>query len=112
MTIRLIVFPEAEVRDDPKTSDGRHVRFAAMVEGSSEFVCLSRQPLVDGARELLARGYDPTTLLTMRHADRPYDSFEPQPISEWAKWTYSEGRKAKLARVRWMPRPDIGRPPE
>src|SRR5262249_8569183 len=64
----------------------------------------SRQPLVDGARELLARGYDPATPLTMRVDGKAYDSFRPAPISEWAKWTYSESEKHPLKRRPWLPR--------
>ena len=67
----------------------------------------SRQPLVDGARELLARGLDPATLLTMRHQGKAYDSFRPAPIGEWAKWTYQEGEKRTLTRALWRPFADM-----
>jgi hypothetical protein len=51
-----------------------HVRFLATLESTGEFVVRSHQPLVDGARELLARGYEPTTPLTMRHEGKAYDA--------------------------------------
>jgi hypothetical protein len=101
--LRLILTPEPTVRVDPPTSSGRPVRFIATLDG--DFVVLSHQPLVDGARELLARGFDPATPLTMRHAGKAYDSFEPLPIGDWAKVTYSESTKGDLRLRRWMPRP-------
>ena len=43
-------------------------RFTARLESTGELIVEStRQPLVDGARELLARGFDLATPLTMRH---------------------------------------------
>jgi hypothetical protein len=38
----------------------------------------------------------PETLLTIRHNGRDYDSFEPAPIGELAKWTIKE-RKRRAA---------------
>jgi hypothetical protein len=102
--LRLILTPDPTVRGDPATSSGRPVRFIATLDG--DFVVLSDQPLADGARELLARGFDPATPLTMRHAGKAYDSFEPLPIGQWAKVTYSESTKGDLRLRRWMPRPD------
>jgi hypothetical protein len=64
----------------------------------------SCRALVDGARELMARGFNPAALRTMRHADKAYDSFKPAPICEWAKWTYSESEEHPLKRQRWVPR--------
>jgi hypothetical protein len=101
--LRLVVVPDSTVRADPPGSAGRPVRFTATLDG--DFVVLSDQPLVDSARELLARGFDPVTLLTLRHQGKAYDSFEPLPIVEWADMTYSEGEKGDLRRRRWMPRP-------
>jgi hypothetical protein len=94
--IRLVVTPEA----DPQKAG----RFAARLESTGELlVANTRQPLVDGARELLARGFDPATTLTMRMEGKAYDSFQPLPIAEWAKWTYKEREKGGLAVERWMP---------
>jgi hypothetical protein len=93
-TIRLVVTPE---------SAGR---FTARMEGMGELIVSStRQPLVDGARVLLAQGYDPGALLTMRHEGKAYDSFQPLPIGKWAGWTYKEGEKDALRRTAWMPLP-------
>jgi len=63
---------------------------------------------VDGAREPLARGFDPAALLTMRHEGKGYDSFQPLPIGQWAGETYTEGEITPLRCVRWMPRPAVG----
>jgi hypothetical protein len=90
--IRLVVTPE---------SAGR---FTARLERADGIlVSGTRQPLVDGARELLARGFDPTTPLTMRHKGKGYDSFQPLPIGHWAKWTYKERERDGLTVERWMP---------
>jgi hypothetical protein len=92
-TIRLVVAPE---------SAGK---FTARLEGTGEVIVSgTRQPLVDGARELLVRGFDPAAL-TMRHEGKAYDSFQPLPIGQWAKWTYTEGEKDALRRTAWMPLP-------
>ena len=93
---RFLVTPEA----DPQKVG----RFGACLESSRELIIRnSRQPLVDGARELLARGFDPATLLKMRHQGSLHDSFRPAPISEWARWTYKEGERDSLRRTLWMP---------
>jgi hypothetical protein len=93
---RLIVIPEA----DAETGG----RFTGRLESTGEdIVANTRQPLVDGARELLARGFDPGTPLTMRLEGKAYDSFRPLPLGEWAKWTYTEPDKRGLKSQRWMP---------
>jgi hypothetical protein len=90
--IRLIVTPEAAGR------------FTARLESTGEVIVTStRQPLVDGARVLLAQGFDPRTPLTMRHEGKAYDSFQSMPIGHWAKWTYKEREKGGMAVERWMP---------
>ena len=42
-----------------------------------DLICISRQPRLDGARELLRRGYSPDALMTTRAHDRSYDSWNP-----------------------------------
>jgi hypothetical protein len=80
-------------------------RFAGSLESTGEvIVTSSKQPLVDGARELLAAGFDPATPLTMRHDGSSHDSFAPLPIGRWAKLTYEERDNGGLTRARWMPR--------
>jgi hypothetical protein len=91
-TIRLIVAPEAAGR------------FTARLESTGVLIVGgTRQPLVDGARVLLAQGFDPSTPLTMHHEGKAYDSFQPMPIGHWAKWTYKERERDGLAVERWMP---------
>jgi hypothetical protein len=66
-------------------------------------VCTSHQPLVDGARELLKRGMDGDLLLTMRHVDKTYDSFEPRPIKDLARVTYVESNRDGIIQTEWKP---------
>lgn len=78
--------------------------FTARLDSSAAILARSHQPLVDGARALLERGFDPVTPLTMRHAGKGHDSFKPAPIGELAKMTYTEGERTPLHRQRWKPR--------
>jgi hypothetical protein len=48
--------------------DTRPGRYRSYVEAEQEPLCVSRQPFLDGARKLLARGHDPQTMLIMRWA--------------------------------------------
>ena len=58
--LRLIAHPHLE-------RGGYHLdRFDACLDG--ELITTSRQPLLDGARALLARGFDPDVMLTIRLA--------------------------------------------
>jgi hypothetical protein len=87
--------------------DSKPGRFSTRLESTGEVIVgNTKQPLVDGARELLAIGFKSSTPLTMRHDGSLHDSFKPLPIGEWAKWTYKEGEKDALKRARWMPLPD------
>lgn len=54
----------------------------------------TRQPLVDGARTLLAQGMPPETLITMRHAGSKHDSFTPATVGTWGGITYKEGKSS------------------
>jgi hypothetical protein len=95
---RLIFTPEADAE--------KGGRFTGRLESTGETIATNtKQPLVDGARELLGRGFDPATPLTMRMEGNTYDSFQPLPIGEWAKWTYAESEERALRRVPWMPFP-------
>jgi hypothetical protein len=93
---RLFVFAEPE---PPGTFTGR-------LESAREVIVeRTDRPLVEAARRLIAMGFDPEAPLTMRHAGKTFDSFKPQPIREWAKWTYRESEKTELRAVRWRPFP-------
>ena len=93
-TLCLITSPHVEKSD----------RFDAFLDG--ELVVTSRQPRLDGARELLRRGYSPDALMTTRAEGRDYDSFIPAPIGEVAKWTVYEEDKKGLRRRLWQPHPN------
>jgi hypothetical protein len=81
-------------------------RFCVHLESTgAPVVTGSKQSVVDGARELLARGFDPGILLTMRHEGSAHDSFQPLPIGRWAGWTYEEGERTTLRQAHWMPFP-------
>ncbi len=79
-------------------------KFEGWLDG--ELIVTSKQPRLDGARELLKRGYSPDTLLTTRAEGRDYDSFIPAPIGELAKWTIVEEDKNGLRRRLWKPHPN------
>ena len=76
-------------------------RFDAHLDG--EHICTSREPLFAGARELLARGYDPSTLMTTRHDGKTFDSFKPAPIGKLAKLMIMESSRDGLRLVKWKP---------
>ena len=48
--------------------DGSPGRYQAYLDGQQELLCVSRQPFLDSARKLLARGHDRRTMLIMRCA--------------------------------------------
>jgi hypothetical protein len=100
-TLRLIAFPDRK----------RPGAFIGYLETGGALIGSTRQPLVDGARELLARSFDPRTPLTMRIEGKAYDSFQPLPIGKWAGWTYEERDQGGLRCVRWRS-PPSRMPPE
>jgi hypothetical protein len=67
-----------------------------------DLVVDSHQPFLDGARELLQRGYDPETILVMRHAGSKTDSLRGK-IGEAAKWTVTEPDRGKIQFRKWAP---------
>ena len=50
------------------TPDQRPGRYRAYIETETKPLCVSRQPFLDGARKLIARGHDSETILAMRWA--------------------------------------------
>ena len=50
------------------TPDERPGRYRAYTESETKPLCRSRQPFLDSARKLIARGHDPQTMLVMRWA--------------------------------------------
>ncbi|MCZ6604846.1 MAG: hypothetical protein O7A03_06840 [Alphaproteobacteria bacterium] len=96
--VRLIIRPHPH-HTGTKSAD----RFDAFLDG--EFICTSREPLFAGARELLARGYDPSTLMTTRHEGKAFDSFKPAPIGKLAKLMIEESDAGGLRMRKWKPHP-------
>jgi hypothetical protein len=82
--------------------NGRHGLFDAYL--GADLICTSHQPLLDGARALLALGYSADRTMTTRHEGKGYDSVIPQPIGEFAKLTVVE-EAAGLRIRRWRTRP-------
>jgi hypothetical protein len=71
------------------TPDTRPGRDRANVGTEQEPLCISRQPFLDGARKLLARGHDRRTMLVMRWAGAK-DWALRGPIGLAAKLTVDE----------------------
>jgi hypothetical protein len=71
-----------------------------------QLIVTSRQPFLDGARALLARGYDPATPYNMRHANSGALSFVTTTIGHAAGLSVSEARATRF-RLSGQPR----RPP-
>jgi hypothetical protein len=84
------------------TPDTRPGRYRANVETEREPLCISRQPFFDGARELIARGHDPRTMLVMRWAGSK-DWALRGPLGAAAKLTVDEHNGTTFAK--WKPFP-------
>jgi hypothetical protein len=85
-------------------------KYRAML-GSLAITKQTRQPLFDGARALLALGYDPAGMITARHAGRDIIAMRAT-IGEAACWTIEESDKGGLRKRLWMPRSPWGGSPE
>ncbi len=97
MTVRLILRP------CPLTAAKHADKLDAYLDG--HYIVTSREPLLDGARELLRRGYDPDTLLTTRHDGKAFDNFKPLPLGKVAELTTREDKNGPRI-VKWKPMPD------
>ena len=78
--------------------------YDACLDGGYVIVTASRQLLFDSARRLLDLGYDPTTVLVMRHAESDADCLTAQ-IGAAAKRRVKEDR----SQFRFVPRQPIFR---
>jgi hypothetical protein len=73
---------------------GRAGRFLGYI--GDDLIVTSRQPLLDGARVLLARGYDPATPYNMRHANSDALSFVTTTIGQAAGLSVSDTRTPRF----------------
>jgi hypothetical protein len=88
------------VTPHPTENGRKHASlFDAALEGDTKILCTSKQPFLDGARKLLARGHDPTTLLVMRWAGAK-DWALRGPLGAAAKLTVDEHNSAL---AKWKP---------
>ena len=100
MTLRLTLRPHSK-------PNGEYTgKFDASI--GADFICRSREPLGDGARILLARGYNPETLISTRHAGKDFDNFKPIPIGKAAGLTTKEGDNGPRI-VKWEPMQDAAK---
>ena len=76
----------------------RHGLFFADLDGRQ--LCISRQPLLDAARVLLAEGVDPETPIATRHAGADFDAMT-STVGAAAKWTVRENETQSPHFVRW-----------
>jgi hypothetical protein len=88
----IVVEPVGRGRFSVRLADGGRVIFR-----------VSRQPFLDAARRLLDLGYDPTTLLVMRHLGSDTDCLTAQ-IGAAAKLRVREDRRGPRF-VQWEPIP-------
>lgn len=77
--------------------------FRALVEG--RYLCTSRQPFLDSARVLLSEGFDPQTLLSMRHEGGKSLDGLTCTLQEASKWRVEEGQTDGPRFVKWKPFP-------
>jgi hypothetical protein len=76
-------------------------RYAAVLPDGRVLV-QSRQPLLDGARKLLAEGVPPETVLETRHKGSTIVA-QRSTVGEAAKWTVHESDKGGIRRERFDP---------
>jgi hypothetical protein len=87
------------------TPDRRPGRYRAFIGAEQELLCVSRQPLLDGARKLLARGHYPWTILVMRWEGATEWALR-SPLGAAANLTVDE-HNGTLAKWRPLPRSTV-----
>jgi hypothetical protein len=88
-SIRLILHPTFGSR-----GERLHGKFIASRDGRQ--LCVSRQPLLDAPRGLLAEGVDPKMPIVTRHAGADFDAMV-STVGEAAKWTVRENETTSPA---------------
>ncbi|MHC2582662.1 hypothetical protein ACVI1J_005163 [Bradyrhizobium diazoefficiens] len=92
--VTLIISPYRSQRTGKRV----HGQFEARLDG--ELVCISRQPLLDGARVLLAGGADPATPIAMRHQGSAHDAMR-STVGVAAEMRVEENETDGPRFVRW-----------
>jgi hypothetical protein len=76
------------------------------LEDGVPLLARTRLPLGEGARALLASGYDPNGLVTMRHGPSGTDCFRPIRLGVAAQMTVSEPADRSAHFRKWRPGPE------
>ena len=86
-----------------------HGKFVVTLDGRQ--LCISSQPLLDGARVLINEGVDPATPIATRHAGADFDAMT-STVGAAAKWTVEEGERVGPRFACWkaFPRSDVDAP--
>lgn len=105
LPITLIIRPHCS----PRTGKRVYGQFEARLD--DRLICISHQPLLDGARALAAEGIDPENQIAMRHEGAAYDALR-STIGAAAKLTVEESEKVGPRFARWKAvcRSDVGAP--
>jgi hypothetical protein len=82
----------------------RSGRYKAVLADGTVLLKSSRQPLLDGARALLAQGIDPETVLVMARKSTGTESLRAK-VGDAAKLTVQEGDRVGPRFVKWKPYP-------
>jgi hypothetical protein len=90
----------------PSGKAGRYLGYVG-----DKLIVTSRQPFLDGARSLLARGYDPATPYNMRHANSVASSFVTTTIGHAAGLSVVDAAHGTRFR-KFVPSEDIEEPIE
>ena len=87
---------------------GRPGYFAAALDGVG--LCISREPLLSAARELIRRGVSPDTILAMRHAGSDHDALRGR-LGALAMSTIADNRHGTPVLRRWKGPPGVVQAP-
>lgn len=82
---------------DAKAHPGLELRWRVTL-GDEELLKAAKYAHQDGALALLDRGVSPDTMMTIRHAHLPYDSFNPAPVGLVAK--PAQKRRASIEKMK------------
>ena len=101
--ITLIIRPHYS----PRTGKRVQGQFEARLDG--KLICISHQPLLDGARVLLAENVDPATPIAMRHEGTAFDALR-STVGAAAKLTVGRTGSDQVAPWKPFPRSAVGAP--